>query len=122
MYADESSQVGEQLVICTEKISSKKKAKNLYVEDHEQNANIFSDASGLNRSKKRVKESSVEAKIEVNTELVNEKEKPSIKNKEVSGTLIHSFFYPNNAVCHLYLFLQVLSLSMASHTSSQSSP
>ena len=96
-YADESSQVEEQLEFCNENISCKRKAKNLSVEDHEQNDNIVSDASGLKQSKRRAKQSPVEAKIEVNTEIINEKEKPSIKNKEASGTLKHSSFYPNDA-------------------------
>lgn len=93
-YADESSQAEEQLEL---NILSKRKAKNLSVEDHEQNVNIVSDASGLKQSKRRAKQSPVEAKIEVNTEIINEKEKPSIKNKEASGTLKHSSFYPNDA-------------------------
>lgn len=92
------------LVIGTEKISSKRKAKNLSVEDHEQNANISADASGLNRRKRRSKESSVEAATEVNTEIVNEKEKPSVKNKEASGTLKQSSLHSNDA-CVSSLFV-----------------
>ncbi|KAL6336954.1 hypothetical protein AAG906_036268 [Vitis piasezkii] len=87
--SDESSQVEEQLEFCNENISSKRKAKNLSVEDHEQNVNIVSDASGLKQSKRRAKQSPVEAKIEVNTEIINEKEKPSIKNKEASGNKLY---------------------------------
>ncbi|RVW92125.1 DNA-(apurinic or apyrimidinic site) lyase, chloroplastic [Vitis vinifera] len=84
--SDESSQAEEQLEL---NILSKRKAKNLSVEDHEQNVNIVSDASGLKQSKRRAKQSPVEAKIEVNTEIINEKEKPSIKNKEASGNKLY---------------------------------
>lgn len=90
--ADESSQVEEQLVVCTENISSKRKAKNLSVEDCVHNANIVSDVPGLKQRKRMAKQSPIEAKMEVDAEIVNEKEKSSIKSMEPSGALKHSSF------------------------------
>ncbi|XP_028106947.1 DNA-(apurinic or apyrimidinic site) lyase, chloroplastic-like isoform X1 [Camellia sinensis] len=82
----EDWQSSETKPICTEKNSSKRKAKSLSGEEHVVEVNSVLEVSELQCTKRRVKQVQVDDSIEeVKTTVVTTKQKLSIKTDEVSG-------------------------------------